>query len=773
MSGALLQSSSRLRLAMPIAAPVKDDAWPVFDWSTTTATTPFSFFLGLGCSGLLARAVALGDLVVTLRLHQEMGGSALLGPCCSSATLCLYQAMGDGTLQALAALRRLCGFTWRWATEHFRLLLLFGDSVASPGSSWPVRYQDVLNLALSAEAWREHGDKAEFALPPRKPMPVAMLNRLTPSKPPSGPARVTLPNHLTVLSTGHHASYPVAISAMWRALLPEYEIQIQDHSFDDRYCQLHGTCSADSRFAWLGEHLRGTLVRTCGGHYLKGFEDIESLAEHFFELVVKDPTTSQVDLLLCTHPPYSCRLFWPFVQRLGWPLLGFFGGTLEAHVPEEGMTAWLQDFQAMACPSAQDARVQFAAIAPFLAEKMRFQSGVDIPASRGFGFHVIEQGGSYFPRRWDEVLLWKGSSECADNEEAFNDAISAVSKSVSEGSSSDVLLRFMHLRELRESVERASYSSITSFRAVVFVPYEVLLMTFYELYHAAIPLFIPEKEIGVFFMYRGPVTFPHCDLVLSKTDETGQVHSTTRQMPPYSPFNRQNVEARLSWLEAYTDWYRWPHNQRDVLMSMLLAVDRPSPELFIAGVAFEHLLFFDVAYCGAILFFILMQVPRRVVRDNDSLKIVTRLVPIESLVEIRIVRRRRCCDKQGRLCIYPGKCFWGYPTSFDQNVIVVTDSCCNNYFFCLHDMEEFVLDNWPALEEEGEADEPVKVQVEPAMIGSKQYSSVADLVWKLYETDLQAVSAAMRSETARAMVGASAFWKAAFEKVLAASRGGF
>lgn len=205
--------------------------------------------------------------------------------------------------------------------------------------------------------------------------------------------------------------------------------------------------------------------------------------------------------------------------------------------------------------------------------------------------------------------------ECADNEEAFNDAISAVSKSVSQGSGSDVLLRFMHLRELRESVEGASYSSITSFRAVVFVPYEVLLMTFYELYHAAIPIFIPEKEIGVFFMYRGPVTFPHCDLVLSKTDETGEMHSTTRQMPPYSPFNRQNVEARLSWLEAYTDWYQWPHNQ--------------------------------------------------------------------------------------------------------------------------------------------------------------QYSSVADLVWKLYETDLQAVSAAMHSETARAMVGASAFWKAAFEKVLAASRGGF
>ncbi|CAE7378370.1 unnamed protein product [Symbiodinium natans] len=395
---------------------------------------------------------------------------------------------------------------------------------------------------------------------------------------------------------------------MWRALLPKYQIQIEDHSFDDRYCQLHGTCSADSRFAWLGEHLRGTLVRTCGGHYLKGFQDIDSLAEQLFELVVKDSLASRADVLLCTHPPYSCRLFWPFVQRLGLPLLGFFGGTLEAHVPEEGMTAWLHDFRAM----AQDPLVQFAAIAPFLAEKMRYQSGVDIPASRGFGFHVIEQGGSYFPRRWDEVLLWKGSSECDDNKEAFNVAISEVSKSVSQGSGSDIILRFMHLQSLRESAEGASYSSITSFRAVVFVPYEVLLMTFYELYHAAIPLFIPEKELGVFFMYRGPVTYPHCDLVVSNMDvETGQMMSSTREIHPYSPFDRSNVTARLSWLEAYTDWYRWPHNQ--------------------------------------------------------------------------------------------------------------------------------------------------------------QYSSVADLVWKLYETNLQAVSAAMRSETALAMAGASAFWEAAFDKVLTAA----
>eukprot|EP00435_Cladocopium_sp_Y103_P073518 s35_g44.t1 len=76
--------------------------------------------------------------------------------------------------------------------------------------------------------------------------------------------------------------------------------------------------------------------------------------------------------------------------------------------------------------------------------------------------------------------------------------------------------------------------------------------------------------------------------------------------------------------------------------------------------------------------------------------LLTRVVPIESLIEIRIIRRRKCCDRQGRLCLYPSKCFWGYPTNFERNIIVVTDSCCNNYFFCVHEMEEFMADNWPA-----------------------------------------------------------------------------
>eukprot|EP00931_Biecheleriopsis_adriatica_P070303 TRINITY_DN44084_c0_g1_i1.p2 TRINITY_DN44084_c0_g1~~TRINITY_DN44084_c0_g1_i1.p2 ORF type:complete len:221 (+),score=39.66 TRINITY_DN44084_c0_g1_i1:81-743(+) len=119
------------------------------------------------------------------------------------------------------------------------------------------------------------------------------------------------------------------------------------------------------------------------------------------------------------------------------------------------------------------------------------------------------------------------------------------------------------------------------------------------------------------------------------------------------------------------------------------------------GIPLWYLLVFDVSYLALLFGFIFSQVPRKVVRENGQILIVfccrTRVVPIESLVEIRIVRRRRnrCSRKECKLCLYPWKCFWGYPTNFDRNIIVVTDTTCNNYFFCLKEMEEFMADNWP------------------------------------------------------------------------------
>mmetsp|Transcript_86788 Transcript_86788/g.230604 ORF Transcript_86788/g.230604 Transcript_86788/m.230604 type:complete len:206 (-) Transcript_86788:1-618(-) len=132
----------------------------------------------------------------------------------------------------------------------------------------------------------------------------------------------------------------------------------------------------------------------------------------------------------------------------------------------------------------------------------------------------------------------------------------------------------------------------------------------------------------------------------------------------------------------------------------------------------EWFILFDVTYMSMVFAFIFCQVPRRVVRENDRIMMVyccrTRIIPIESVVEVRVVRRRRDCRGSFR-CQYPTKCFWGYPTNLDRSIIVVTDTRCNNFFFSIKEMDEFIADNWP--EGRGRAPSSAAPPPEPAVLG--------------------------------------------------------
>eukprot|EP00928_Gymnodinium_smaydae_P011377 TRINITY_DN14205_c1_g1_i1.p1 TRINITY_DN14205_c1_g1~~TRINITY_DN14205_c1_g1_i1.p1 ORF type:complete len:257 (-),score=34.53 TRINITY_DN14205_c1_g1_i1:31-687(-) len=121
---------------------------------------------------------------------------------------------------------------------------------------------------------------------------------------------------------------------------------------------------------------------------------------------------------------------------------------------------------------------------------------------------------------------------------------------------------------------------------------------------------------------------------------------------------------------------------------------------------------FDAVYMIFLIAFIFWQVPRTVIRENDRILVRfccrTRAVPLDTVLEIRILHARKCTSAKdcckGLLCRYPTKFFWGYPTNFDRNVLLVTSTSCNNYIFSLHEMDEFVRDNWPEQEAADQAD---------------------------------------------------------------------
>eukprot|EP00746_Dinoflagellata_sp_MGD_P004362 gnl/MRDRNA2_/MRDRNA2_108397_c0_seq1.p1 gnl/MRDRNA2_/MRDRNA2_108397_c0~~gnl/MRDRNA2_/MRDRNA2_108397_c0_seq1.p1 ORF type:complete len:217 (+),score=19.51 gnl/MRDRNA2_/MRDRNA2_108397_c0_seq1:139-789(+) len=163
----------------------------------------------------------------------------------------------------------------------------------------------------------------------------------------------------------------------------------------------------------------------------------------------------------------------------------------------------------------------------------------------------------------------------------------------------------------------------------------------------------------------------------------------------------QNIFPKTYRVKITTGFYLY------VLVLTLMVIGASLYEQFdVYGKFVWDIFVFDVAYILFIVGMIFWFVPRLVIRENERLILVFWCrkwnVPLDSIIEVRIVRRRKGKNimkcKEGLCCRYPTKCFWGYPTNFDKNIVVVTDTTCNNYFFSLYDMEDFIADNSPCVE---------------------------------------------------------------------------
>merc|ERR1712110_682693 len=100
------------------------------------------------------------------------------------------------------------------------------------------------------------------------------------------------------------------------------------------------------------------------------------------------------------------------------------------------------------------------------------------------------------------VLLWKTSSECVDNSEDFIVMMETFCALYAEHLSAPPI-KIVRLHELRAQPSGASYEEITSRRAVAMFPYDVTVLSFYELYHANVPIFLPAPNLAVRYAFRG------------------------------------------------------------------------------------------------------------------------------------------------------------------------------------------------------------------------------------------------------------------------------
>ncbi|CAD7929321.1 unnamed protein product [Amoebophrya sp. A120] len=105
---------------------------------------------------------------------------------------------------------------------------------------------------------------------------------------------------------------------------------------------------------------------------------------------------------------------------------------------------------------------------------------------------------------------------------------------------------------------KKTFLEMASYTAIVLIPWEAALMSFYEFYSMNMPLFLPSREM----LYR---TVYHSEGNLGTTKDSYQLRSSRLlgkkeelvSEHPYPPFAFSSLDSRAYWLD-YSDFVRWP-----------------------------------------------------------------------------------------------------------------------------------------------------------------------------------------------------------------------
>jgi len=119
-------------------------------------------------------------------------------------------------------------------------------------------------------------------------------------------------------------------------------------------------------------------------------------------------------------------------------------------------------------------------------------------------------------------------------------------------------LEFLRITDLYASY---SFSDLASHRTIVFLPYQVSIMSFFEYYRMGIPLFVPSKELLLEWDDKYDVVNERIYGHIRREDDGGtlskgaEVHDDRGRLPD------PNVKANFKYWIHLCDFYVFPHVQ--------------------------------------------------------------------------------------------------------------------------------------------------------------------------------------------------------------------
>jgi hypothetical protein len=283
-------------------------------------------------------------------------------------------------------------------------------------------------------------------------------------------------------------------------------------------------------------HLTGTCAQDLKVLNVENAMNLDpALIPQFYEAYKDDPLMKSVDAFACFHSSALCEAFMPFNKSI--MIISSTRYELGRHAPER----WKQLNENLLRISLDPKNV-IGGNNLYDAEYIRYFTGIKtqvLPSYCGY------TGATYNPTRPGFLLAPIHNGGFTPHfKTGFNEAKAKLGI-------------FVELFDLRAKYPHYQYTDLASHPGIVYVPYQVSVMSLFEQYRMNIPLFFPSLNLLTEWQYQHHVMNERTwDMVNGHTPSGSHIPGVLPGVP--DPNNERDKDAIQYWLR-YADFYQWPH----------------------------------------------------------------------------------------------------------------------------------------------------------------------------------------------------------------------
>lgn len=342
-------------------------------------------------------------------------------------------------------------------------------------SPWPVSILDLyININETEFMTYDSYNKKYPVQPPR--VPLESIHWQPPVADPLRRQRA-MPPEVLIAVVGTHATLSLEPVDILGRFVQDVHLRAVFYGLEPRWCQILGICNQGTTA------LSQLFKESEKDPYSLGWS---KMTERMQGIYAADGNLMNAQLLLCTEPLAGCLILKDVAEAHGrsLPLLGYLGVALLNNCPPEDIPSFWRHFARLSQRSESGQATAVLAVNNLiLSEQIHYQTGVRVPYVRAHGLYT---GMSYTPMKLKEVLVWRAPLF------VYQTTRCTIMRFLQGLPEHPITYRFV------EETESVPYKDMAGYRAVVLLPWDHALMTFYELYSAGMPLLLPAAE----WMYR-------------------------------------------------------------------------------------------------------------------------------------------------------------------------------------------------------------------------------------------------------------------------------